>query len=654
MTTVVTRGAASAQALGYAARATAANYIEDVFSTYLYTGTGAGQTITNGIDLSGKGGMVWAKNRSSSDNHYIVDTARGATKYICSDLSQAEITSSSYFSSLNSNGFTVGTNLSALSTWNYASWTFRKQAKFFDVVTYTGTGSTQNISHSLGSAPGCMIIKRTSGAANWAVYHRSLASKTLQLNNTNAEQPDFNAYFANTAPTSTVFTVGTDADTNASGSTYVAYLFAHNAGGFGASGTDNVISCGSFTTDGSGNATVTLGYEPQMCIIKPSSTTGNWDMFDIMRGYVANTSGTNQKLSANLSNGEIGSNYTFINSTGFSTLGAAASTTYIYIAVRRGPMRTPTSGTSVFSPIASTSATGTVKTTNFPVDLQIQGYRPGSVSTSPRFVDRLRGVSTNTTETGPFLLSSATNAEAASTNDTRFWDNTGFQQPSAWDGSDVIFWNFRRAPGFFDEVCYTGTGSSGLSVSHNLGVTPEMIIIKRRDGSGTNSWRVFTSLGASDFYRNILEQTTAGTLTSYSTSLLSQQPTSTNIYVGTDTDVNASGGTYVSYLFASVAGVSKVGTYTGTGTTNQIDCGFTGGARFVLIKRRNSTGDWYVWDSARGIVAGNDPYLLLNSTATEVTNTDYVDTYSAGFEISSTAPAAINANGGTFIFLAIA
>jgi hypothetical protein len=117
---------------------------------------------------------------------------------------------------------------------------------------------------------------------------------------------------------------------------------------------------------------------------------------------------------------------------------------------------------------------------------------------------------------------------------------------------------------------------------------------------------------------------------------------------------NNSGGTYVAYLFATVAGVSKVGSYTGTGATQTIDCGFTGGARFVLIKRTDSTGDWYVWDSARGIVSGNDPYLLLNSTAAEVTNTDYVDTFAAGFEISSTAPAAINANGGTFIFLAIA
>jgi hypothetical protein len=108
-------------------------------------------------------------------------------------------------------------------------------------------------------------------------------------------------------------------------------------------------------------------------------------------------------------------------------------------------------------------------------------------------------------------------------------------------------------------------------------------------------------------------------------------------------------------LFASVTGVSKVGTYTGTGTTNQINCGFTSGARFVMIKRLSgSTGDWYVYDTARGIIAGNDPFMLINTTAADVTNTDYIDAFSSGFELSSTAPAAINANGATFIFLAIA
>ena len=114
-------------------------------------------------------------------------------------------------------------------------------------------------------------------------------------------------------------------------------------------------------------------------------------------------------------------------------------------------------------------------------------------------------------------------------------------------------------------------------------------------------------------------------------------------------------------MFASVSGISKVGSYTGTGNDLNVDCGFSAGARFVLIKRWDrvggsfgSNGDWYVYDSVRGIVAGNDPYLLLNTTDTQVTNTDYIDPLSSGFTVTSSAPDALNASGGTYIFLATA
>jgi hypothetical protein len=131
-------------------------------------------------------------------------------------------------------------------------------------------------------------------------------------------------------------------------------------------------------------------------------------------------------------------------------------------------------------------------------------------------------------------------------------------------------------------------------------------------------------------------------------------PTASVFSVGNYGPVNETGDNYVAYLFATCAGVSKVGNYTGTGTTLQVNCGFATGARFVMIKRTDDSGNWFVWDTARGIIAGNDPYLLLNSSAAEVTNTDYIDPYSPGFELSSTAPAALNASGGTYIFLAIA
>jgi hypothetical protein len=177
------------------------------------------------------------------------------------------------------------------------------------------------------------------------------------------------------------------------------------------------------------------------------------------------------------------------------------------------------------------------------------------------------------------------------------------------------------------------------------------MIIKSR--SAADSWPVYAASVGNTKYSQLNYETGFGT---NSSAWNNTSPTSSVFTVGTGPLVNDSGTTFVAYLFATCAGVSKVGSYTGTGTTLQIDCGFTGGARFVLIKRADYSpdGGWYVWDSARGIVAGNDPYLLLNSTAAEVTNTDYVDTYNAGFEISSTAPAAINASAGTFIFLAIA
>jgi hypothetical protein len=212
-----------------------------------------------------------------------------------------------------------------------------------------------------------------------------------------------------------------------------------------------------------------------------------------------------------------------------------------------------------------------------------------------------------------------------------------------------IAWAFRRAPRFFDVVCYTGTGSANRTVTHNLGVTPGFIIVKRRNTSRVwYCWHEgYTGAGLYLNQNGMFPSDTPGFSTTQNDS---------NIALGSSsaTTTDESGGTYIAYLFATLNGVSKVGSYTGTGTTLAIDCGFSAGARFVLIKRTDSTGDWYVWDSARGIVSGNDPYILTNSTAAEVTSTDYIDPFAAGFEISSTAPAAINASGGSFIFLAIA
>jgi hypothetical protein len=656
-----TSGAASYDAFGGGVPVVP-NYIEDVFSTYLYTGTGATQVINNGIDLAGKGGLVWMKTRSAAYSHFLADTARGVDEWLRSNTTNASGNANDSIPAFNSNGFTVGTYPNTNDTGvTFASWTFRKQPKFFDVVTFTATSSNdQRIAHLLGSVPGCIMLKGVDVSSDWFVYHRSVNAPDARqyvtyLNSTVASQFGYGGdIWGASDPTSTDFGFKSGVHLTA-GKQYVAYLFAHNAGGFGLTGTDNVISCGSYTGTGATGNAITLGYEPQWLLIKKTSGAQGWAMFDVMRGF---TTVEDSFLQANLSDAEYNLNdYGEPTATGFTFTSAnnfvnQSGQTYIYIAIRRGPMKVPTSGTSVFAPVVrtGTNAVASITGLGFAPDSALIKFRTAAVDNV--WYDRLRGPNL-------YLSADNTNAEVSYSPSVTSYNNTGItfgddlaQGVVNANGISYINWLFGRAPSFFDEVCYTGTGVA-RTVAHNLGVVPEMMIVKCRSDGGTSQffWAVYVApLG--NTANLVLSDDSAidtGNLIWNDTS-----PTSSVFTVGQYNRSGASGKTYVAYLFATCAGVSKVGSYTGTGTTKQIDCGFTGGARFVLIKRSDSTGDWYVWDSARGIVSGNDSYLLLNSTAAEVTSTDYIDTYSAGFEISSTAPAAINASGGTFVFLAIA
>jgi hypothetical protein len=583
----------------------------------------------------------------------LVDTVRGSPNVIQSNTSNAQASWTNEFGSFSSTGFTVPYNTiygeTNFQTRTYTSWTFRKQPKFFDVLTYTGDGVLgREIPHNLGSVPGSMIIKRTDSTGSWAFYHRSLASnQALILDGTNAS---FTAtYFNSTAPTSTVFTVGAGDTVNGDGFTYVAYLFAHDAGGFGLTGTDNVISCGSYTGNGT-IQTVSLGYEPQWVLVKNASSGArgygsSWAIQDNMRGFPSG--GAAQTLYPDRSEAE-DTNTVNPNATGFSVSSYNVNgDNYIYIAIRRGPMKVPTVGTSVFAPALNTnSASGSSGSpnylTNFPVDLAIRDYRPGGVGiASPSWQTRLTGTN--------YLVSSVTDSEY--TSGWYFDSQTGFYYPTAGSNSDQNGWFFRRAPSYMDVVCYTGT-SANRTVTHNLGVVPEMMIIKNRTSGLGESWNVYHStLGNTS--RVFLEQNSA-VQTGVTAVWNSTTPTASVFSLGTNNQVNLSGSGIVAYLFATCAGVSKVGSYTGNGTTQTINCGFTGGARFVLIKKTSGTGDWMVSDSARGIVSGNDPYLELNNTNAEVTGEDWLDTNSTGFVVNEVSGSNANTSSATYIFLAIA
>jgi hypothetical protein len=635
-------------------------FIEDLFQTWLYTSTGSDQTITNGINLSGNGGLVWVKGRNAVKDNVLVDTVRGVSRSLVSNSTAGEdFSSGNYVNAFSSTGFGVGGIGSVGGSGNtFATWTFREQPKFFDIVTWTGDGTQpRTINHNLGSAPGCILVKRVSGGfgEDWQVYHRSLsAGQNLVLNTTAAATTQTPNGFG--AVTSTTFELPNAGAGNSSGYPYIAYLFAHNAGGFPASGagSTNGISCGSFTTNGSSAATVTLGYEPQWILTKRTDGTGAWGIYDTMRGW--SFSGQNFLLpNSSGAEGTINGANFVPTATGFNISAPYdASATYIYIAIRRGPMKVPTTGTSVFFPAvrAGTGAPASITGVGFPPDWALCQGRPLAIGDQVQ--DKLRGATRglqtqsdneeNSAPTDALLSFGQDGINVGANTTSSYWNNAAV--------SSYVYYYMRRAPGFMDVVCYTGTGSA-TTQTHNLGVVPELTIIKNRSSAGTGWITALTVGGLSWTSGNFLRlELTNGTLTN--TAVLNTTPTSTVFSIPSGNTLNNLGDNYVAYLFATVAGVSKVGSFTGTGALQTVNCGFAAGARFVLIKRTDSTGDWFFWDSARGITSGNDPYLLLNSTAVEVTNTNYVDTTGVGFQVTAAAPAGLNASGGNYIFLAIA
>lgn len=612
-------------------------YVDDVFSTYLYTGNGSTQTINNGIDLAGEGGLVWIKGRSGATDHALYDTARGATLDLVSNSTAGQITQSTGLTTFGNSGFSVG-SLAKLNTNSstYTSWTFRKAPKFFDIVTYTGDGtSNRQIPHSLGVAPGMIVVKRTGSTGTWAVYHKSIGSTKLMSLEGAAAAAESTVYWNNTEPTASNFSVGIGSAVNASGAQYVAYLFAHDPSAEG------IIQCGSFTTDASGNfAPVNLGWEPQYVMYKASSVSGSWLLMDSMRGMPVG--GNDAYLSANTVNQEfVDANKIDPNATGFSVTGASTSTTYIYMTIRR-PNKPPTSGTQVYNGVlVNSSVSAQTVDATFASDLVVKDYR--NLINGAMWFDRLRGYRESFS---PRLLSSS-EAEGM-TSDVYTGSQTTITEVGIGVGYMSVDWFFRRAPTFFDIVCHRGTGIPKTE-KHSLAAIPEMLWVKRRDATG--DWRVYHKDIGNDRY---LVLNSNGQKSPSITTWNTTSPSSSVFSLGADAEVNALNGQYVSYLFSTCPGISKVGSYNGNGGSQTIPCGFTTGSRFVLIKRIDNTGDWFVWDTARGITPTTDPHLSLNTAAAEVTTDDSIDQDVSGFIVNQNAATNINALGGNYLFLAIA
>ena len=626
----------------------------------------------------GQGGMAWFKCRNVAMNHVLFDTVRGEKeRLISSSTSNQDTQAAGRFPRFTATGFNLEGDTGGdinYSSREYCSWSWRKAPKFFDVVTYTGNGvAGREIAHNLGTTVGTLIIKRLDGGSSFQTYHRGLtAGNRLELNTTIAQTTSgVSAIFGNgssfVAPTDSVFTVGNNNEVNSLNNTYVAYLFAHNDGDgeFGPNGDQDIIKCGSYTGNGSTNGPeIDLGFEPQWVLVKQSSASGQWwQLIDVMRGFTVSTGA--QTLGANASDAEytnagFGSSTPILSptTTGFqvrsnqpATNGSGA--TYIYIAIRRGPMGYPSSGSDFFKTITRNEVTsdqlsgqGVGYYSGWPVD---SAWIKGVDSTgnwSNR--DRLRG--------DRDLRFNLKGAESTATSNTYFDNNIGAQSGASSTQTGIRNYMWRRYPGVFDYFNYTGNGSHPQTLNHNLGVIPEMIFTKCRSGYSNGDWHIYHK----DTYTSGGSFSESGGNYQFGTfyNNIDSAPTATTIdikNIGYDSEAsNYSGYEYMVYLFASLDGIAKVGSYTGNGGTQTINCGFSNGARFVLIKRTSDLGDWHLWDSESGIVSGNDPFLELNTNLAYNSSYDSIDPHNSGFTINNTINTLINGNGNSYIFYAVA
>lgn len=182
-----------------------------------------------------------------------------------------------------------------------------------------------------------------------------------------------------------------------------------------------------------------------------------------------------------------------------------------------------------------------------------------------------------------------------------------------------------------------------------------MIWLKSRETvSSSNDWIVYSSAFSNPTDTNITLNSSGGQNTGSGAILWnSTAPTDSTFSLGTYNGLNQSGKEYIAYLFSTLAGVSKIGSYAGSNSDQTIDCGFTAGARFVLIKNISRNSDWIVLDSVRGIVSATEPFLRLNDSAAQNSAADYIDPDNSGFIVTG-ANSPTNQSGDNYIFYAIA
>ena len=633
------------------------------FTATLWTGSSSTVNVDTSIDAD----LLITKVRNASDNWWWCDSTDGFTTYMQSNQTVAKQSVTARLTDYSNNVMTItsGDKMFNLNGYTYMTYAFKQNPDWFGMVTWAGNSATvdRNIAHGMNGKPELVIVKtETKAGQPWYVSHEDLdADHYAYLHDTLAQLDggtNGSGYITaqDHGPINITLSAGTSNSTvnvNETGHDYIAYMFKSHPG---------VCKVGTYSGINAGGNIIHCGFRPRIVISKRANGAGEWSVFDSRQaGYIENQLQFRMNAQDASTSSPSSTQITFLDdgfqwNTNDAALNGAAGNDYIYIAI---------AGEDDDAELtADKSAAGWTPTVFNAVTFQGNagvndiwcGFQPDMVWCKRRSAVRHHNLYDSERGVANYLYPNTTSAETNDATGMLSFNPDGFtlgigNGDSNGANDPTVAWCFKKDPEFFDMVSYVGTGVN-RTVSHNLTVVPELMIVKSRD-TGTNHWAVYhkdmDGSNPADYYM-ILNGNNArvDAVQAWNDTL----PTSSEFTVGTINETNKDTDNFIAYLFASKTGVSQVGSYSGTSAAgNTVSCGFR--PSFLLIKDRGSTEQWYLLDTQRGGYNENNLRLHTNSDSAEATSSgNEVDFTDDGFVLQGT-DFATNTSGRTYLYIAI-
>ena len=631
------------------------NLPEANFNVVTWTGTGSAQTINVGFEPD----LIWFKSRNQGYDPDIYDSSRGTNNYLRTSSTITQYAASDQITSTSSTGFTLGTgNAINQNTTTYVAWCFKasggttstgsgtggvtnittqvNSSLGFSMIKFTeGTGTSSTVNHGLGSTPELVLSKRISGnSQGWFTHHSSLSGSQYLFLNTGDAVATSSSVWNGTAPDSTKITLGpwqteTD-DYGAQGR--IIYAFKSVTG---------FSKIGTYTGNGSTNGPIVeTGFKPAFLMYKAKDAATAWVIVDNERGRTGNP--RNEYIFAN-TGGNAGANYDLVNfySNGFQIVDSATTSnasggTFIYIAFAANPDTTTPTLADSFNAQLYTGNGGTQSITGVGFKPDLVWVKARNVTYDHALTDSIRGVThpiylTNGAQlTNSTFITSFDSDGFSIGNNAVVNNNTNTYVAWSWkagnlpsintDGSTTAIVNANVAAGF--SIVHLPSHAGSYTVGHGLSGVPDLIITRVYDG--TSNWLVYNSVNGA---RNYMLLNTDAANTAATAGYEYDAVTSTTF----TNLISASTLSYIHYCFKSISGFSKIGSYTGSGSSgNAQNIGFQ--PDFVMIKS-TAQYNWNIYDSKRpsGSITGR--YMLIaNSNGSEITSSVvHIDLTSTGF-----------------------